>query len=119
MRLDARRALIVLTGAWNPAVLNPGWIALHLFKKEENTNIQVRLVQNIPADRQIIFIDKSDIGYYADNSRVEFYLNNYIDDSLDRLADVVKELLIKLPHTPLGGFGINIAFIEETPSDTV
>lgn len=116
MRLDARRPVVVLTGAWNPAIFNPGWVGLHLLGIPKGQTVTVRIVQSMPDMKQVTYVADSNIGYYADFTRVEFYSNSYETEGIRSLAQTIARLLETLPHTPFGHFGINFLFIEENPS---
>jgi hypothetical protein len=116
MRLDARKPLVVLTGAWNPAIFNPGWVGLHLLGRPEGQTVNVRLVQTLPDVKQVLYVADSDIGYYTDSTRVEFYSNSYDTGALAAVTQMVARLLEALPHTPFGDFGVNFNFVEDSPS---
>ena len=44
MNLDLRKPTIVVTGAWNPAILELGWIARYLFDVPENAQVRAHTI---------------------------------------------------------------------------
>ena len=113
MKLDARKPLLVLTGAWNPAIFTPGWVALHICGYPEGTNVSFRIIGSVPDGKQIVYIDERGVGYCADSSRLEIYLNKISKPTLEHAADFVSRVSTVLPHTPAGDFGVNFQFVQE------
>lgn len=116
MKLDARRPVVVLLGAWNPAIFNPEWVAFQLFDIQRGSNFQVQLLRNVTEDKNVFFIANSMVGYYVDATRCELYVRHCDQESFQQLAQFVRRVIDTLRHTPFGDFGINFQFIEENAS---
>lgn len=114
MQLDTRRPVLVLLGAWNPAVFSPQWTATHLYGISDGSEITLSILNLQPDNKTITYV-QHDVGYYVDNSRFEIYANSFADQSLKKVGDIARTLLTTLPHTPLGDFGINFHFHESDP----
>jgi len=118
MELDLRRPSLILLGAWNPAIFQPGWIARHLLDYPEGQEVEAMSV--ISADRggqAVTYIDE--LGFNVSNQRVELFVNTHNDDYINRLEAVALRIIQLLPHTPFGAFGINYCFIESDPDEGV
>lgn len=117
MKLDLRRPSIVLLGAWNPAILQPGWIANYLREIPEGKDIAAQeaffVVDGL--SRSILYID--DVGITANNQRVDIFLNSFGDNEIHWAEKYVSNLVTTLKHTPLGAYGINFSFVEEDAQD--
>lgn len=115
MKLDLRNATLVFLGAWNPAIFQPPWIAKYLHEKPEGERVEGSEVTVLSPSgpKRIFFID--DIGLSALSDRIEIFLNADNDDARGRAESVAIRLLSVLPHTPLGGFGVNYHYIEPDP----
>jgi hypothetical protein len=106
---------VVVAGLWNPSILNPGWIAHHVFDLPSGQNIPV----------QVEFAPGSGLptrygirGMYITPSRDRLILSPQATTP-DALRDVelaVKRVLEKLPHTPIQGFGYNFECLEPNPT---
>ena len=115
MNLDTRRPVLVLLGAWNPAVFSPQWAAAHLYGIQDGAEISLDISYIQPNNKTVAYIH--DVGYYVDNTRFEIYANSFSNDLFGRVGELAQRLLEKLPHTPLGDFGINFHFNENDPSN--
>ena len=117
MKLDLRTPTLVFLGAWNPAIFTSKWIARYLFQKPEGERIfgsEVTILSPI-FPRRILFLDN--VGIHATNEKVEIFVNAD-DEDVRRLAEsVVTQLISTLPHTPLGGFGVNFRYLENDTDD--
>lgn len=117
MKLDLRQATIVLTGAWNPDIFAPPWIARYLFDFAEGDEVtfdQVFLTSNNEPPKQVTYIDK--IGISATKGRIELFANAFGQDDMRHLESVAKKIISTLLHTPLGAMGVNFAIIDESPT---
>jgi len=115
MKLDLRNATLIVLGAWNPAIFQPAWTARYLYEKPEGERVSASEVTVLtPAGpKRIIFID--DVGLSSSTDRVEIFLNADNDTTRSLAENVAIRLLSVLPHTPLGGFGVNYHYIEPDP----
>jgi hypothetical protein len=115
MKLDTRRPVLVLLGAWNPAIFRPEWVAAQLLGFPEGEQITVRALLEVKEQKQLLYI--GDLGYFVNQQRFEIYSQKYDDAGLRSAANFVAKICEILPHTPLGNFGINFRFLESDPQD--
>jgi hypothetical protein len=115
MKLDTRRPILVLLGAWNPAIFRPEWVAAQLLGVPEGQQITVRTLVEVKEQKQLFYI--GDLGYYVSQQRFEVYSQRYDDVGLRAAANFVAKVCEILPHTPLGNFGINSRFFDRDPPD--
>ncbi|SRR6266852_704030 len=114
MLLDLRRPTLVITGIWNPAVFQPGWIALHLFGRPKGEEVQVTQAQVMAPNLRVVnYFGEIGIGVTA--QRVEFYLNNFSIENKRSLENVCIRTTELLPHTPMDAIGVNFIFNEADP----
>lgn len=111
MKLDLRQPLIVMSGAWNPAVLQPGWILRHLYAVPDNETHDLQLVLSSDTRKQAAYF--RDVGISASTSRVEIFLNSLSPEAIQLGEAIGARILEKLPHTPFGALGINFQFTAE------
>ena len=111
LRHDLTRPLLVITGSWNPAIVNPSWVGRHLFQKPEGQEIAVIEVALPEARPPIFYIEE--FGFSASQPRIDFFLNSFNSDSVARLEELVLRLLEILPHTPITAVGLNYIFEVE------
>ena len=86
---------------------------MHIYDYPEDTNVSFRVVGSIPDGKQIVYVADYDVGYYADNTRLELYLNIIEDKGFDNVANFIAKVIERLPHTPVGDFGVNFQFAED------
>src|SRR5689334_7743223 len=119
MKLDARKPVVVLLGAWNPAIFHPAWVAINILDIKQGSNFQAQMLQIFPEEKTIIFLAGSPVGYFVDNTRCELYIKNYSDENLKLLGNFIEKIVSVLRHTPFSDFGVNFQFIEESPETEI
>jgi|ERR1700694_4426035 len=114
MRLKDGNTNITIAGIWNPAILNPHWLAANIFDVAEGQNEPVQIefapVGGVPPRftlRGTMFIPSRE--------RLIVQPAQVNDNSLDAVEAAAKRILERLPHTPLIGIGCNFSFVEEAP----
>lgn len=118
MKLDLTKPLFVFLGAWNRAILQPQWIARHLFGIPEGQSVQAGIfIDPTNPSEQILFI--SDVGVAPGIDRVKVYTGSFEPDVIGRAESAAIALFETLPHTPVGSFGVNYTYILEDPADTL
>jgi hypothetical protein len=112
MKVDLTKPVIVLLGSWNPGIFNPGWCAHHLFGHATGTDVLVTSVVSVDQQpqRALNFIDK--VGWSINGKRLEIYVQDIEEATLARAENISIKTYEKLPHTPLGAFGINVSYVE-------
>ena len=117
MQLVAESTSLIIRGNWNPAILQPAWIARHALEKDADrvpVSMEFSAVAGVPPRfllEELKFAPSFDTLSIAP-SRTD-------EQSLNRLEEVAQNVLQYLPHTPISAFGQNFEFIEETPGDAV
>jgi len=113
MYLNLQRPLLVITGAWNPAVFQVPWMAVNLFGKKRGDTVSVTHIQL--QDRPDLLTYFGDIGIGVSQRRIDLFANNFDDNTKRALEGTCVKLIELLPHTPMDGFGANFIFEESDP----
>lgn len=107
---------LVIIGSWNPAILNPDWLARKIFDKPENVEMPVIMEfatkPGMPPRytiEGIIFVPAMD--------RLMIYPQIFDDTNLQLVEEKSIKLLSILSHTPVLAFGQNFEFLENEPSE--
>lgn len=115
MHLIPESVTLVVAGTWNPAILNPGWIAQHI--------LDVPLGQEIPAQIGVTYpggqpplITLRQIVFMPGRDRLVLQTTSLSRGALRRVQTAAARILRLLPHTPLRAFGHNFEFVEEDPT---
>lgn len=116
MKLDLRRPTLVLAGAWNPAIFQPGWIATHVFGVPVGAEVTARLAQLIVDDQPKNIFYLKDVGFSVASNRLEIFGVDTTESAFDAIESAVSTVIRLLPHTPIAGLGVNFHFIEEHAS---
>ena len=120
MQLDLAAApTLVLTGAWNPSIFSPAWLARYLFGYGEGQEAQIAQLLAVQGEtpRQTLYL--RNIGFHAEQTRVELFANSIDSAYLSRLEGVLLKLIETLPHTPMGSLGVNFRFYENAAADSI
>jgi hypothetical protein len=114
MKLDTRLPALVVLGTWNPAIFQPAWVARHLFGVPEGQSIQGwEMVTSNQPPKHVTYLGQ--VGYSITQTRLEVYSNTGLAEAFGEAEKFAIQVIEKLPHTPLGAFGINQRFFEEHP----
>lgn len=115
MKLNITKPALVIVGAWNRSIFQPGWVARNLFDYPEGADVQIeKLISVGGVNNQIDFIDS--VGVMPLKERINLYVKDFERDTLSRCEHVVLNLMTVLNHTPTTAFGVNVSFIEEDAS---
>jgi hypothetical protein len=80
-------ATTVITGTWNPAIFQAGWIAEHLFGVPKGQ--QLEMAQRIttgPHPKSTYFY--ANIGISVTTERLELYCNRMADEVINNIEEV-------------------------------
>ena len=102
---------IVLPGSWNPAIFRPDWITSRLTTAQDIT-VEVAFGGTVNLAR----FRFDGIHLRVTPNRFVLGVEEPVDASLARLEEIAIRTLQDLPHTPIGGAGINFGFLEQNPS---
>jgi len=87
---------------------------LHLHRIREGET--VRGWQALVADTDPKLISYiADVGIFASTQRLEFFINDFEDGCIRKAEEIAERVFETLPHTPVGDFGVNFNFVEESP----
>lgn len=100
---------VIILGGWNLNIFTPKWIANKLLKEEK---VQIEFAINKSAPTRFT---GSGIRVIPMFDRLMIMPVNNEDATLEKIKEVVIELMTLLPHTPVSAFGINFGFIEPEP----
>jgi len=120
MKIIEDNISLVIAGAWNPAILNPKWIAETAMGRRVGENFQVQV--DMPVTNMGFAVVQPRFGFegisvLANSSSVTFKLS-YEDDTSSKLSiDTAANILQHLSHTPVSGFGFNFGFEFDDPSE--
>jgi hypothetical protein len=107
---------IVMLGAWNPSILQPDWLATHIFDKAADENLPIEM-QFSPIPGLSPRFTIRDITLVPSAERLAVFSKNCSAAQLDAAESVAIRLLSSLSHTPISAVGENFAFSIESPSD--
>jgi hypothetical protein len=118
MELIPSETSLVVAGAWNAAILTPGWVMQHAFQKplEEQGRVQVFL----PALQGAVFefpryvIDN--MAYIVRPDALVVAPNESSAECLGLSEDAVTRIVSVLAHTPITGIGHNFEFRDQNPT---
>lgn len=116
MELVKGSATLVLLGIWNPAILNPEWLARYVFNKgdiEVPVTLEFTPFPGLPPRLTI-----EGIVIQPGRTRVVITLPDKLgDEELDKVEGVTAALFKELPHTPIQAVGQNFEFVETAPTE--
>lgn len=116
MKLVKGSSTLVIVGAWNPAILQPDWIARNALQIQTGAPIPMTMefgpgIGFLPR----LNIDGVTVAPFPD--RLLFGLDSLDVLQLARLEDAGHRTLSALSHTPVTAFGENFDFVEDDPTE--
>lgn len=118
MDLDARKPVLVILGAWNPAIFQPGWIARWLFSYPKGQDVTVATVAaSGPELTLLTYLDNVGVG--VSDQRLMIYANANSPTVFELAERVAVKCLGALSHTPVGAYGVNFSFAEPRATSDV
>lgn len=119
MNLVENNTSLVIAGAWNPAILNPHWVASKAMGLELGQNFQVIVEVPVGAPEQAMKYEFEQIKYLATRNNLTFYLVDNNDAQKAKSISTAAKILELLSHTPVTGFGFNFRYEIENPSEDI
>jgi hypothetical protein len=104
---------IVLAGLWNRAIFTPEWVNQLLFHEPE-----VETLLSIMPYLPIIYRNRQ-VAIEVSGARLVFRPRRLDDTSLRQAESMAHAVLDKLRDTPLLAVGLNFAFVEDNPTQTL
>ena len=119
MKLNYSESSLVILGSWNPNIINPAWIGIHLIESTDfdNQSIEMGLV----GDRTLSIRDASisasfdGIKIVLIGNKLEFHLEK--GDDFNLLEKYALKTFRLLPNTFVTGYEINFHFSDEEKID--
>ena len=109
---------LVISGAWNPAILQPNWLAKEAFGVPNGQSLNVKMqFSSIPMEAPRFAIEG--IMFSPRMDRLEIARDESIPEDIsfsDIEAKAIK-ILNALSHTPVVAFGENFQYIFEEPPE--
>jgi hypothetical protein len=118
MELIPAETSLVVAGAWNAAILTPGWVMQHAFQKplEEQGRVQVFL----PALQGAVFefprYVLDNLAYIVRPDALVVAPNESSTECFGLSEDAVTRIVSVLSHTPITGIGHNFEFRDQNPT---
>ena len=98
---------IVVAGAWNRAILTPGWVAETVFELPRGSPVEVV----VAVDAFIPFQVRHDgLGITTASGRLTLEIDTPSVPNLARALQAVHRTIVALPRTPIRACGINIRY---------
>ncbi len=117
MQIVPERTSLVLLGIWNPAILNPGWLAQRVHDVPVGEQVQVQVEQVLMGAAQSPpSFTVSGIKYTPARNRLEIRPTAITQENITLAQRAAVRLLNLLPHTPIAAFGQNFEFVENHPT---
>ena len=114
---------IVIVGSWNPAILQPEWLAHEIFSYPDQERVPVQMELSPRPGLPPRFTIEN-LTFVPDYERLTITPVTgegiEIDDTtLNLMEEKALLVLDQLPHTPISAFGQNFEFTEEHPGDAL
>lgn len=105
---------IVVVGNWNPAILQPNWIAQNVLGASP-ADVQVEMefstMPGAPPRYRM-----RDLRFVPNYDKLIVYPDSEDAVRLNSCADAIQRILELLPHTPVRAAGINFEYFDDEPS---
>jgi hypothetical protein len=116
--LKPEESSINIAGNWNPAILQPSWIARHVFGRQEGENFDITTELSLmPGQPPRFTIDGLKIA--PNYNRLVISPAGVEAAQFAMCEEKARAILAALPHTPVSAFGINFQFEDANPSPGV
>lgn len=100
-------ATIVVVGTWNRDIFTPDWVKENILNgKGFSVFFPLESSFSLKFD-----VDKK-FSFLINGSRLEFYLLDDSESTVNELLDALRNILRCLVHTPIKSFGINFVYEE-------
>ena len=102
---------IVLVGAWNPAIITPGWLGEHIFKVAD---LRFDVMVSSLGGQRVMRFPTEGVEVALEGGRLQLSPMSLIPANMDRAEQVARAVLETLLHTPITACGINYGFQAST-----
>lgn len=105
---------VVIVGFWNPAIIQPPWLAAHVFGgNTEQIPVQTEL--SLVAGQPPRFVMQG-LRIAPAYDKLTIMPPGLEDAQLADCENRIRAILTALPHTPVSAFGVNFLFADDEPS---
>lgn len=115
IKIIEERTTLVIAGAWNPAILQPAWVAREAMGQAD-VNFQVGMQVPVGDPTQPVRVSFEGIAYTAAPNAVAFFLRPEDLGQVQKTVTIAAKILELLPHTPVSGVGFNFSYQIEEPA---
>lgn len=118
MRLLPEKSTLVVVGAFNPAILNPSWIAKNALGIIDDRQVQVEMLTpvSIGLSAPPARYSFEGISYSVTSQRLTVHFEGLDEAGAIKSVRMVRRIFELLHHTPVTGVGFNFGFASERPS---
>lgn len=117
MKLVSNETSLVISGAWNPAILTPAWVLHHGLGRPLDEGELVKAF--LPAGASGLFefphYVHKELSFSVRPDRLILSLSEFKPEGIDILEDAAAKMIGELKHTPITGVGHNFEFRETNP----
>jgi hypothetical protein len=116
--LDTKDATVVVIGAFNPAIFNPGWVAHNVHGIPDGQEVEVMEVHVQTGPTALLRLNFiNGVAFHVLPSRMDVYTSGGSIDNFKRLEEAVAKIFEILPHTPVQGLGLNFKWTDSDPDE--
>lgn len=120
LTLDVRGPIIVLVGAFNPAIFTPNWIATNIFDVPEGAEMSIlEVVVQIDDQTYLRLSFLEGVAINVGPNRLELYVQSGNSANLTSAESALSRILDTLPHTPIQGIGCNFRWNDPDPTPKI
>ena len=119
MRLLPEKLSLVFVGAFNPAIINPSWIAANVLGLTDERPVQVEMLAPVNVGAGLsspVRYEFEGLAFSVTSQRLIFFLNGLTPEGVIKVVRTSRGIFSLLHHTPVTGMGFNFSFVAERPS---
>lgn len=105
---------LVVLGAWNIAIFTPEWVKNNILL--ENQEARVLVPMNIGCSLRF---ETEYYSFFIEGERLSFTINKEEESSYIFAIQTLRNIIQKLPHTPVRALGTNFVFKKDTKFDVL
>ena len=106
MKIDLARCPLVVIGSWNHAIFTPPWVERNLLTGPETVTVEL----GFGPQGLVSQFHSGPIQFTSAPGRVSFVPSTVDDSTFKAMEASARQLLSRLPETPISAIGINFGF---------
>jgi hypothetical protein len=107
---------IIIAGLWNPNIFSPEWIQRNLLSKAVSPSLEMAVGPAMIPQLRLLF---GQIAITPSKTKLQLTPLEATDECLAEAERVALRVLQVLPHTPIRGYGVNLAFSSAALDSTL